>query len=50
MSPDVGEQHTTAAPTDGQRRRIRRSAILLAALALAIYATFIASGMLGWRG
>jgi hypothetical protein len=37
-------------PTDEQRRRIRRSAILLALLALGIYVAFIASGVLGWRG
>ena len=43
-------QQPAAGPTDEQRRRIRRGAILLAATALAIYVTFIASGMLGWRG
>jgi hypothetical protein len=46
----VSRQQPTAGPTDEQRRRIRRSAILLATAALAIYVTFIASGMLGWRG
>ena len=39
-----------AAPTDEQRRRIRRNAIVLALLAVGIYVAFIASGMLGWRG
>ncbi len=43
-------QQPAAGPTDEQRRRIRRNAILLAVTALAIYVTFIASGMLGWRG
>jgi len=37
-------------PTDEQRRRIRRNAIVLALLAIGIYVTFIASGVLGWRG
>ena len=46
----MSRQQPTAGPTDEQRRRIRRSAIVLAAAALAIYVTFIASGMLGWRG
>lgn|GEM_PF-1739362 len=50
MNRDVSGRHATTGPTDEQRRRIRRSAMLLAAVALAIYVTFIASGMLGWRG
>lgn len=37
-------------PIAEQRRRVRRSAILLAVVALAIYVAFIASGMLGARG
>jgi hypothetical protein len=37
-------------PTEVQRRRIRRSAIMLAMLAVGIYVVFIASGVLGWRG
>jgi hypothetical protein len=37
-------------PTAEQRRRVRRSAIVLAVVALAIYAAFIASGILGARG
>jgi hypothetical protein len=45
----VSRQQPAAGPTDEQRRRIRRSAVLLAVVALAIYATFIASGILGWR-
>jgi hypothetical protein len=36
-------------PTDEQRRRIRRNAIVLALLAVGIYVAFIASGVLGWR-
>jgi hypothetical protein len=46
----VSEQPSTAGPADQQRRRIRRNAIVLALVALAIYATFIASGVLGLRG
>jgi len=33
-------------PTDKQRRAIRRTAILLALVALAIYVAFIASGVM----
>ena len=33
-------------PTDEQRRAIRRTTILLALVALAIYAAFIASGVM----
>ena len=40
----------TAGPSDEQRRRIRRNAIVLALLALGIYVAFIASGVLGLRG
>ena len=43
-------QRTTAGPSDEQRRRIRRNAIVLALLALGIYVAFIASGVLGLRG
>lgn len=46
----MNEPRLNQGPTEEQRRRIRRNAIVLALLALAIYATFIASGMLGWRG
>jgi hypothetical protein len=46
----VSEPRINQGPTDEQRRRIRRNAIVLGLLALGIYATFIASGMLGWRG
>ena len=37
-------------PSDEQRRRIRRNALVLALLAIGIYVAFIASGVLGWRG
>ncbi|MGB7740784.1 MAG: hypothetical protein WBM03_16885 [Steroidobacteraceae bacterium] len=33
-------------PTEEQRRRIRRSAIVLAVVAIAIYVAFIASGVI----
>jgi hypothetical protein len=41
-SQDMAER----APTAEQRRRIRRSAIVLAAVAIAIYVAFIASGVM----
>jgi hypothetical protein len=37
-------------PSAEQRRRVRRSAIVLAVVAIAIYVAFIASGVLGARG
>jgi hypothetical protein len=37
-------------PTAEQRRRVRRSAIVLGVVAIAIYVAFIASGVLGTRG
>jgi hypothetical protein len=36
----------SAGPTDEQRRRIRRTTILLALVALGIYVAFIASGVM----
>jgi hypothetical protein len=39
-----------AGPSEEQRRRIRRTTIVLALVAIAIYVTFIASGMLGRYG
>jgi len=33
-------------PDDGRRRRIRRSSVVLALIALAIYVAFIASGVI----
>ena len=43
-------QPPTAGPTDEQRRRIRRNAIVLGLLALGIYVAFIASGVMQARG
>jgi hypothetical protein len=37
---------TQGSQTDEQRRRVRRNAILLGVVALAIYAAFIASSVL----
>jgi hypothetical protein len=37
-------------PTLAQRRRIRRTALLLAAIAFAIYVAFIASGVMKAQG
>jgi hypothetical protein len=37
-------------PTAEQRRRVRRSAIMLAVVAIAIYVAFIASGVFGAHG
>jgi hypothetical protein len=38
-------------PTNAeQRRRVRRSAIVLAVVAIAIYVAFIASGVMNARG
>ena len=38
------------AQADAQRRRIRRTAVLLALVALAIYVAFIASGVMKAQG
>jgi hypothetical protein len=46
----VSEQPTTAGPTDEQRRRIRRTALVLALVALGIYVAFIASGVMRAQG
>jgi hypothetical protein len=37
-------------PNAEQRRRVRRSAIVLAVVAIAIYVAFIASGVMNARG
>jgi hypothetical protein len=37
-------------PIEAQRRRIRRTALLLAVVALAIYVAFIASGVMKAQG
>ncbi len=46
----MSEQPTTAGPTDEQRRRIRRTALVLALVALGIYVAFIASGVMRAQG
>jgi hypothetical protein len=46
----VNPQRSTAGPTDEQRRRIRRNAVVLGLLALGIYVAFIVSGVMGARG
>ncbi len=45
----MNQQRPTAGPTDEQRRRIRRNAIVLGLLALGIYVAFIVSGVMGVR-
>ena len=46
----MSDPRVSTGPSDEQRRRIRRNAIVLALLALGIYAAFIASGVMGARG
>jgi len=46
----VSDPRVSTGPSDEQRRRIRRNAIVLALLALGIYVAFIASGVMGLRG
>ena len=46
----MSEQPTTAGPTDEQRRRIRRLALLLGLVALGIYVAFIVSGVMRAQG
>jgi hypothetical protein len=45
----VSEQRANTGLSDDQRRRIRRNAVVLGLLALAIYVAFIASGVMGLR-
>jgi len=45
----VSEQRANTGPSDDQRRRIRRNAVVLGLLALGIYVAFIASGVMGLR-
>jgi hypothetical protein len=45
----VSDPRVNSGPTDEQRRRIRRNAIVLALVALGIYVAFIASGVMGVR-
>jgi hypothetical protein len=46
----VSDQRSDTGPSDEQRRRIRRTTILLALVALGIYVAFIASGVMQARG
>jgi hypothetical protein len=46
----VSAPRTSADATDAQRRRVRRTAILLGLVALGIYVAFIASGVMQARG
>ncbi len=46
----MSDRPLNAGPTGEQRRRIRRTTIVLALVAIAIYVTFIASGVLGRYG
>ena len=46
----MSREPSNAGPTDVQRRRIRRNAVVLGLLALGIYVAFIASGVMGLRG
>ena len=45
----MSDPRVSSSPSDEQRRRIRRNAIVLALVALGIYVAFIASGVLGVR-
>jgi hypothetical protein len=45
----VNVRPVNAGPTDEQRRRIRRTTVVLVLVALGIYVAFIASGMMGAR-
>ena len=46
----MSEARVNGGPTEEQRRRIRRTAIMLGLVALAIYVAFIASGVMQARG
>lgn|GEM_PF-3105755 len=46
----MSDPRTHADAADAQRRRVRRTAILLGLLALGIYVAFIASGVMQARG
>jgi hypothetical protein len=46
----VSDPRVSAGPTDEQRRRIRRTTLVLALVALGIYVAFIASGVMQARG
>jgi hypothetical protein len=46
----VSDPRVSTGPTDEQRRRIRRTTLVLALVALGIYVAFIASGVMQARG
>ena len=46
----MSEPRNSADAADAQRRRVRRTAILLGLVALGIYVAFIASGVMQARG
>ena len=46
----MSDPRVSTGPSEEQRRRIRRNAVVLALLAFGIYVAFIASGVLGLRG
>jgi len=46
----VSDPRVSVGPTDEQRRRIRRTTLVLALVALGIYVAFIASGVMQARG
>jgi hypothetical protein len=46
----VSDPRNNEHATDAQRRRVRRTAILLGLVALGIYVAFIASGVMQARG
>ncbi len=50
MNRPADPQRADGAQDEAQRRKIRRNALLLGVVAVAIYVLFIASGVLGWRG
>jgi hypothetical protein len=45
----VSDRPASSGPTDEQRRRIRRTTLVLALVALGIYVAFIASGVMQAR-
>jgi hypothetical protein len=49
VNRESSEPGVPTGPTEEQRRRIRRSTIVLALVALAIYVAFIASGVMQAR-
>ena len=46
----MSDPRVSTGPTDEQRRRIRRTTLVLALVALGIYVAFIASGVMQARG